>query len=73
MGCVDNVGAVEVGDGLGDFDDFEIGAGGEIELFRGVLKNVLGGVGEAEQGGNLVGGKGGVEDAGVVVASALAV
>ena len=48
MRCVDNVGAVEVGDGLGDFDDFEIGAGGEVELFRGVLKNALGGVGEVE-------------------------
>ena len=33
MGSVDEVGAGEVGDGLGDFDDFEVGAGGEVELF----------------------------------------
>ena len=30
MRNVDDVGAVEVGDGLGDFDDFEVGTSGEI-------------------------------------------
>ena len=31
----DNVGAVEVGDGLGDLDAFEVGTSREVELFRG--------------------------------------
>ena len=29
------VGTVEVGDGLGDFDDFEVGTSGKGEFFRG--------------------------------------
>ena len=35
VGSIDDVGAVKVGDGLGDFDDLKIGASGEIELFGG--------------------------------------
>ncbi len=73
MGCVDDVGAVKVGNGLGDLDDFKVGAGGEVELFRGVLEDVFGGVGEAEKSGDLVRGEGRVKDVGVTVAGALAV
>ena len=31
MGGSDLVGGVKVGDGLGDFDNFEVAAGGEVE------------------------------------------
>ena len=63
---------IEIGDGLGDFDDFEIGTGGEIEALGGGLKELLGGWTEMEEGGNLMGREGRVEGVGIVVASVLA-
>lgn len=61
----------EIGDGLGDFDDFEIGAGGEVELFGGRLEEALGRLAECAEGGNLAGGKGRVEGVLITVASVL--
>ena len=40
----DDVGFVEVGDGLGEFDGFEIATSGEIKLICGGLEKLLGGV-----------------------------
>lgn len=40
----DDVGFVEVGDGLGEFDGFEIATSGEIKLIYGGLEKLLGGV-----------------------------
>ena len=33
MGKVDDIGVVKVGDGLSDFNDFEVGTSGEVKLF----------------------------------------
>lgn len=72
MGCVDDVGAVKVGNGSSDFDDFEVGAGGEVELFGGGVEERFGGGRELDEGGDLVRGEGRVEDVGAAIASALA-
>ena len=64
--------AFEVGDGLGDFDDFEIGAGGEIEFLGGGGKEGFGGLGEVEEGGDFVGGEGTIIEVGFMIAGVLA-
>lgn len=43
MRNVDFWGAVEVGDGLGNFDDLEVGTSGEVEFFRGGVEKGFGG------------------------------
>ena len=73
MLSVDDVGAVEIGDSPGDFDNLEIGASGEVEFLRGGVKDGFSGRGKLEESGNLVGGEGRVEEGGAAVTGALAV
>lgn len=42
------VGRVKIGDGLGDFHDLKIAAGGELEFVGGGLEKLMGGRGEFE-------------------------
>ena len=49
MLSVDKVGAVKVGDGTGDFDNFEVRASGEIELNRSGVKVSFSSGSELEQ------------------------
>ncbi len=72
MGGVYSFFFVEVGDGLSDFDDFEVGTGGEVELFRGGVEESFGGRSKFEESGDLVRGKGRVKEVGAAVASVLA-
>lgn len=62
----------EVGDGPGNFDDFEIGTSGEIELFGGGLKEVLCSLAELEKSGDLMRGKGRIKSVMIAVARILA-
>ena len=39
---------LEIGDSASNFDDFEVGAGGEVELFSGGGEELAGGRGEFE-------------------------
>ena len=43
MGLLNDGGICEIGDGLSDLNELEIGAGGEIELVAGGLKQVFSG------------------------------
>lgn len=54
MRHIDKLDVVEIGDSLGDFEDFKISAGGEIEFVGSVLEESFGGGSEFEQGRNLV-------------------
>ena len=64
MSDVDFWGSVEVGDGLGDFDDFEIRAGGEVQFFRGVGEESFSATGQTKERRDLMRGKGRVIDVG---------
>ena len=71
MGNVNGGGAFKVGDSLGDFDNFEVGAGGEVEFFGGVLEEGFGGFGEVEKSGDLMGSEGGIVEVLAAVTGAL--
>ena len=64
----DKVGAFKIGDGLGDFNYFEVGAGGEVKFFGGRFEKLFRSGGEVEQRRDLMGGERGV----VVIASSVA-
>lgn len=65
LGGADVFFAGEVGEGAGDFEDAVVGAGGEVEGFHGLLKEVGGVFVELAVGADLARGHGGVgEEAG---------